>query len=119
MTRVKKKLAALTVLFGLEFLSLGLFTNGTFSRTNQYVSPLLKAASQTDASSAKLSSPAKTHDGFVLNSYGEPAPRSGIFLTAKERPGISVRSFVVNPLFFRSILAPKVSRYISKSVLNL
>ena len=117
MSRVNKKIAALAVLFGLEFLSLGLFTNGTFSWTNQYITPLLKDASRTDVRVAKLD--AKTSGGFVLESYGEPTPQSGVFLAAKENSGISVRSFVVSPLFFRIILAPKVPRYIAKSVLNL
>ena len=119
MSRLKNKLAALSVLFSLEFLSLCLFTNGTFSWTRQYVPPLLKEALHTDASAVKLDSPAKTDGGFILESSGEPIPSSGVFLTAKENVGISHRSFVVSPLFFQIILAPKVSRYISKSVLIL
>ena len=115
MSRVKKKLAALTVLFTLEFLSLGLCTNGSFSGSNQYI----LAATQTDATTVKLGSPAKTDDVFVSGSYGGPTPRSGIFLTAKESLEVSARSFFVSPFFCRIILAPKVSRYISKSVLNL
>jgi hypothetical protein len=115
MSRVKKKLAAVAVLFTLELLSLGLFTNKTFSWGNQYI----LATTQTDATTVTLGSPAKTDDGFVFRSYGEPTPRSGIFLTPKESLGISARSFVANPFFCRIILAPKVSRYISKSVLNL
>jgi len=119
MSRVKKKLSALSVLLGLEFLSLGLFTHGTFSWANQHVPPLLKAASQTDATAVILDSSEKTDYGFVSNEHGELTPRSGIFLTAKENRNISLRSFVVVRLFSRIILAPKVSRYISKSVLNI
>jgi len=115
MSRVKKKLAALAVLFTLEFLSLGLCTNGSFSFSNQYI----LVATQTDATTVKLASPAKTDDVFVSGSNGEPTSRSGAFLTAKESLEISARSFVASPLFCRIILAPKVSRYISKSVLNL
>jgi hypothetical protein len=115
MSRVKKKLAALAVLFTLEFLSLGLCTNGSFSWSNQYI----LAATQTDATTVKLGSPAETDDVFVFGSYGEPTPRSGIFLTAKQSLGMSARSFFASPFFCRIILAPKVSRYISKSVLNL
>jgi hypothetical protein len=118
MSRVKKKFAALAVLLSLEFLFMGLFTNG-FSWINQYIPPLLQAPSYTDADVVKLDSPAKTDGGFVLESHAEPTPRSGVFLTAEENPGISVRSFLVSPLFFRIVLAPKVPRYISKSVLNL
>jgi hypothetical protein len=109
MSRFKKTAWALAVLFSLEFLSLGLFINGTFSWTNQYVPHLLKAASHTNASVVKLDSPAKSDGRFVLQSYVEPI--------AKENGGISPRSLVISPLFRRIILAPKVSRYISKSVL--
>ena len=115
MPRVKKKLAALAVLFTLEFLSLGLCTNESFSYSNQYI----LAAMQTDATTAKLGSPAKTDDVFVSGSNGEPTSRSGTFLTSKESLEISARSFFASPFFCRIILAPKVSRYISKSVLNL
>ena len=114
MSRVKKKLVALAVLFTLEFLSLGLCTNGSFSWSNQYI----LAATQTDATTVKLGSPAKTDHVFVSGSYGEPTPRSAM-LNANESLEISARSFFVSPCFCRIILAPKVSRYISKSVLNL
>ena len=119
MSHVKKTALALSVLFSLEFLFLGLFPNGTFCWTKQYVPPLLKAASHTDASAGKLASAAKTDGGFILESSGEPIPSSGVFLTAKENVGISHRRFVVCPLFFKITLAPKVSRYLSKSVLIL
>jgi hypothetical protein len=119
MSRVKKKLSVLSVLFSLEFLSLGFFTNGTFSWSTHYVPPLLKAASHTHARAVKLDSPAKTDGRFVLERYSEPTPCSGGFLTAKENAKVSLGSFVVVPLFSRTILAPKVSRYIFKSVLNI
>src|SRR5262249_44594809 len=118
MSRVKKKLAAVAVFFTLELLSLGLFTNGTFSWSNQHILVTTKTDTTT-STTLKLSSPAKRDDAFVFRSYGEPTRRFGIFLTAKESLGISARSFVASPLFCRIILAPKVSRYISKSVLNL
>ena len=119
MSRVKKKLAALAVLFSLEFLFLGLFTNGTFSWTRQYIPPLLKEALHTDAGVVKLDSPAQTDGGFVFERYGELTPRSGEFLAAKETAEVFLQSFIVVPLSFRFILAPKVSRYLSKSVLIL
>lgn len=119
MSRVKKTALALSVLFSLEFLSLSLFTNGTFSWTNQYVTPLLKAAAHTDARAVRLDSPAKTDGRFVLERYSESTPRSGSFLTAKENTEVFLQSFIVVPLSFRFILAPKVSRYLSKSVLIL
>ena len=119
MSRAKKQLVALSALFALEFLSLGFFTKGTFSRDTHYVPGLPKATLYAHARAAKLDSPAKADDGFVLESSGEPTPSSGVFLTAKENVGISHRSFAVSPLFFQIVLAPKVSRYISKSVLIL
>ena len=103
MSRVKKKFAALAVLFSLEFLFLGLFTNGTFSWTRQYIPPLLKEALHTDAGVVKLDSPAKTDGGFVFERYGEVTPRSGEFLAAKETAKVSLRSFVVVRLFSRII----------------
>jgi len=119
MSRVKKTALALSVLFSLEFLFLGLFTNGTFSSTNQYVPSLLKVALHADASAVKLDSPAKTDAGFVLERYGELTPRSGDFLAAKETAEVFLQSFIAVPLSFRIIPAPKVSRYLSKSVLIL
>ena len=118
MSRVKKKLSVLSVLLSLEFLSLGVFINGTFSWSNQHLPLSLKAASHMDGKAAKLYSPAKTESGFVERS-GELTPRSGDFLTAQKNAGVSQRSFIVVPLFFRINLAPKVSRYIFKSVLNI
>jgi hypothetical protein len=117
MSRLNEKIAAMAVLFSFGFLSLGLYTNGTFSWTNQYIPPLQKDASRTDVRVVEFA--AKTNGGFVLERHGEPIPRSVVFLTAKENSGISARSFVVGRLFSRVILTPKVPRYISKSVLNL
>src|SRR5437867_4139901 len=119
MSRVKKTALALSVLFSLEFLSLGFFANGTFPWSTQHVLPLLKVASHTDAGAVTLDSPAKTDGRFVLERYSESTPRSGSFLTAKENTEVPLRSFVIARLFFRNILAPKVSRYIFKSVLNI
>jgi hypothetical protein len=118
MSRVTKKLSVLAVLLSLEFLSLGVFINGNFSWSNQHPPPSLKAASHMDGKAAKLYSPAKTEGGFVERS-GELTPRSDEFLTAKKNAGVSHRSFIVVLHFFRINLAPKVSRYIFKSVLNI
>ena len=117
MSRVKKKFSVLSVLLSLEFLFLGFFINGIFSWSNQHPPPSLKAASHMDGK-AVIASPAKTEGGFVERS-GELTPRSGDFLTAKKNAGVSHRSFIVVPLFFSINLAPKVSRYILKSVLNI
>jgi hypothetical protein len=118
MSRAKEKFSVLSVLLSLEFLSLGFFINGTFSWSNQHPPPSLKAASHMDGKAAKLYSPAKTEGGFVERS-GELTPRSDEFLTAKKNAGVSHRSFIVVLHFFRINLAPKVSRYIFKSVLNI
>ena len=119
MSRVKKTALSLSVLVSLGFLSLGLFTNRPLSWTSQYVPPLLNAASNIDARTVKLDSPSKADGRFVIESYGETIPPSGAFLAAKETVGISLRRFFVSALFLRTIFAPKVSRYLSKSVLNL
>ena len=110
MSRVKKKLSVLSVLLSLEFLSLGVI-NGSFSWSNQHPPPSLNAASYMDGKAAKLDSPPKIEGRFVER-YGELTPRWGDFLTAKKNVGVSHRSFIVVPLFFRINLAPKVSRYI-------
>jgi hypothetical protein len=119
MSRVKQKLSVLSVLFSVEFLSLGVFTIGTFSWSTQHVPPLLEAASHAHARAVKLDSPPETDGRFVLESDGEPKAPSATFLTTNDPAQVFLRSFVVVPLFFRIILTPKVSRYISKSVLNL
>jgi hypothetical protein len=110
MSRVKKKLAALAVLLSLEFVSLSLLTAGTFSWTNRAT----PATVDSDAGVVKLGSPVKTDDGVVLESYGGQK-----FFIVPENSGIFIRRLVVGPLFFWITLAPKVSRYISISVLNL
>jgi len=119
MSRLKKTLFVGSVLLSLEFLSLGFFITRTFAWTNQHVPPLLTAVPPVDAGPVRLDSPAKTDGSFVLEKDGEITPRSGGFLTTIEPAQVFLRSLVVVPFFFRIILTPKVSRYISKSVLNL
>jgi hypothetical protein len=118
-SRANKQIAALAVFFSLEFFSLGLFTNGIFSWTNQHVPPLLKPASHANASTVKSDSSAKTDRRFALERYDDLTPRLRGVLTAKENAEFSLRSSMVVLFRFRIILAPKVSRYISKSVFNL
>ena len=112
MSRVNRQLAAWAVLFSLEFLSPGVLTNGNFSRVHTF-----SAAAQVDTGTRLVL--AEPDDSFVFEAYGEPISQSGFFLTPNEHKGISGRNFVVSPLFLKTTLAPKVSRYISKSVLNL
>ncbi len=116
---VKKTLFVLLVLFGLEFLFLGVFTNGVFSWTVRHVAPLLKGAPRTPESTVKLKFPANTIRCCDLEGYTEATSRSARFLTANENAEYSLKNLTVVPLCFRINLAPKVSRYISKSVLNI
>jgi hypothetical protein len=115
MSRANRKLAALAVLLSLEFLSLGLLINGIFYSSHTPFS----ATARADGNAARLVFPGKPDGSFVPESYGEPTSQSGFFLTPNSHSGISRRRFVVSRLFIRTTLAPKVSRYISKSVLNL
>ena len=87
MSRVKQTALALSVLFSLEFLFLGLFPNGTFAWTNQSVLPPLKAASHTDAGVVKLDSPARTDGASVLESYGEVTPALRRFFSRNRNRG--------------------------------
>jgi hypothetical protein len=120
MSRARIILWALLVVVSLQFLSQGFLKNGSFAPTDQPFAPLIKTVSDTPVGAAKLGFPATTAGRFVLDMYGELTPRSGDFLSAKQPAVISPRSFIVIPPFVRMmILAPKVSRYISKSVLNI
>jgi hypothetical protein len=91
-------LAALALL-SLESVSLSLFTQGVFSRTRRPIPP------------------AAAH--FDLQISGELMSRPEGFLTAKENAGVSPRGVIVVRHFSTMVLAPKVPRYISKSVLNI
>ena len=115
MPRVKKQLFTLSVLFSFGFMFLGFFAYGTFSWTTQHVSRSLKAAPCADASVVKQYSPAESGSRVDLKTYDQPTPRSEKFLTAD----VSLRSFTIVPPHYRVTLAPKVSRYIAKSVLNI
>ena len=119
MSFVKTILLAALVLLSLESLSLSLFTKGVLSRTARPIPPLLNAAPHDDASAGEIDFPATTAAHFDLQISGELTPRSGGFLTAKETAGVLPRRVIVVPHFSTMIFTPKVSRYISKSVLNI
>jgi hypothetical protein len=119
MSRVSKQLCTLSVVFSFGLLSLGFFIRGTFSWTTEHFPPLVNTASRTDAGVAKSYSLAKADGRVELNAYDEPPPRLGKLLTARVSGKASVISFVIVSFRFRIIFAPKVSRYISKSVLNI
>ena len=119
MSRAKKTLFVLSALVSLEFLPLAFLTNGLFFWTARHVPPPLNAASHIHARAIKLNSLVKIDLASVLGRYGEPTPQSEGFVTARGNHEASRRSAIVAPLFVKVILAPKVSRYISKSVLNI
>jgi hypothetical protein len=119
MSRTKKILFAVSVLFSAEFLCLPFLTHGTFSWSIQYIPALLKVAAHTNANTVELHSPAKTDGRSVLEMSDELSPRSGGFLTAKANAEFRFSSSTAMPHRFRTNLAPKVSRYITKSVLNI
>jgi hypothetical protein len=119
MLRMNKKLSSISIFLALPLLAPGFFTHGTFSRSTHYFRPLLKAASHSDARAAAFDSRANTDSRFDVEEYGEPAPRSDDFLSAKENTQARFRSFILVRSLSRILLAPKVSRYISKSVLNI
>ena len=117
---MKKILFVVSVLFGCELLCLAFLTNGNVSWTMQHIPRLLKGTPHINTDAVKLDSPDKTYGRFVREVSDEPTPlRPAGFINAKENAGISLRSFMPVPHRFRSIIAPKVSRYISKSVLNI
>jgi len=115
----KRTLFVLSALFSLEFLSLGFLTNGLFSWAGRHVPSLLNAASHINARAIKFDSTAKIDRTSVLEQCCEPIPHPDGFLATKGNAEASRRSVIVAPLFDKIVLAPKVSRYISKSVLNI
>jgi hypothetical protein len=119
MSRVKKQLSMLSVLFGLGFLSLGLLTCATFSWTVQRVSPPLSVTARADGDSVKLHFPAKAGRRVDLTVYDEPTPRSEGFFSAKQSAEFSLRRIMVFPFRFKCILPLTIPRYIFKSVLNI
>jgi hypothetical protein len=116
---IKTILLVALALFSLEPLSLSVFTKEVFSRTARPIPPLLNSASHDDSTAGKIDFPATTAVHFDLQISGELMPRSGGFLTAKENAGVSPRSVIVVRHFSTMIFAPKVPRYIFKSVLNI
>jgi len=119
MSTLKTIFLAALVSSSLGFLSPSFFTNGAIDRSAQPVTALPKAASHDVAGAAEIDIPATPAAHFILEMYGEVPPRSEGFLTTSENAGVPPRSVIVVPHLFTVIFAPKVSRYISKSVLNI
>jgi hypothetical protein len=105
---MKRKFAALAALFSFEFLSRGLFANGPFSRDQSVYPASAKECRELMPGALNRIPGRKTEGGLVLEGYSEPTPQSDGFLTAQQTAGNSIRSFVVNPSFFRIILSVNV-----------
>jgi hypothetical protein len=119
MSRATGKLAVFYVLFCLEFIPSAFFADGILAARTLHVSPLLTSAPKSDAAPFELGSPAEADGRFGFERYGEPTRRAGDFLTERNRPRLIQRSLPVVPRLFRITLAPKVSRCIRHSVLNI
>ena len=119
MSCVKKILWASLAFFSLESLSQVLVTEGTFFRSPPNVPPLFNAVSHNNVRAVKLCTPEKTAGRFAFEKHSEPVSCAADCLAAKENTAVSPRNFLAAPHFFRGILAPKISRYIFKSVLNI
>lgn len=117
---MKKILFVVSVWFSVEFLCLAFFTRGNPSWIIQPTPALLKAARHTNTNTVRLDSPGKTYGCFVCDMSDELTPRRPLgFTTANENYELPLDNFIPVPHRFRINLAPKVSRYISKSVLNI
>jgi hypothetical protein len=119
MRRVKKTLSLGSVFLGLEFLALAVFGSPSFAWTNQHFSALLSAIRSLHVPTVRLDSPVKNDGSNLFEKDVKTTPDSGLFLAATERAQAFLRIAIVAPACFKVILTPKVSRCISKSVLNL
>jgi hypothetical protein len=119
MLRAKKRFFVLSALFSLEFLSLGLLANGLFSWAAGHVPPLLNAAARINARAVTSDSRVKIDRVFVLEQYGESPAQPAGFITLRGNGEPSRRRAIAALRFAKIVLAPKISRYISKSVLNI
>ncbi len=119
MSRAKKILATLCLCLVLEFLFVGLLTHGVFAGRSRYVPYRPSVASPADGKKVNLKSPLKNDARFVFEDSDDLARYSGSFLAARDNTETCFRNCRV-ALTPRTItLAPKVSRYIFESVLNL
>jgi hypothetical protein len=107
MLRIKTIFLAALVLLGLECL------NGVNCVSVQPIPVPLMVASSGDAGGTQINISEATAVDLVLEMYGVPTPT--LDLNAR----ISPRSVNFFQPLFKSVFTPKVSRYISKSVLNI
>jgi len=119
MSRTKKILLVVSVLFSAEFLCLPFLTYGNFPSTVQRIPSVLPATSHSNADTVKLDAPAKADRRFVLEMSDQLTPRPGGFLSARANAQFPFRRSMAMPYRFRTTLALKVSRHIANSVLNI
>ena len=115
MSRRKQTLTAFAIVLSVECLCLGLVANRSFAR-NGATPSLLKAAARACSREAKLAAAKKPDAAFPDASLGDGSPD---FSSAKTNVEIGCRSGVSARTFLRTFITPKVSRYISNSVLIL
>src|SRR5262249_26242500 len=117
MSLVRKRFIAGAVWLGLELLCLGCFNSWRFAWSNSHPTARLTAMTSADATPSVLESPAKGDDGSVAANNGDTT-YPGFFSATSGPWQVLVRRLAVS-VSFSQILTPKVSRYISKSVLML
>jgi hypothetical protein len=116
---VKKIFLAALILSSVDLLSLSFFTNDIFARTPPPFLPRLKTTARGGAHAAKMDLSALIATRAILAMDGELTPRSLGFFTVIENRGVTPRSLVVVRYFLTMIFAPKVSRYVANSALNI
>ena len=120
MSRAKKTLFVGSVLFGLEFLTLAVVFGRISAWSHQRLSALPKtAAPSVDAPPVGVNAPAHSDGSVVLATFGESTPDLGRLFAITERAPLFFQSRPAVPACFKLVLAPKVSRHIFKSVLNI
>ncbi len=119
MSRGKKILVALWLCLGLQFLFGALFAHGVFAGRSRYVPSGPGVASPTDAKKVDLSSPRNNDAEFVFGTCGELTRQSAGFLSARDTAEIYFQNCCAALMPYTVTLAPKASRCIIKSVLNL
>ncbi len=119
MARVKKIWVAGSVLLSLEVLSLAVLLGTGFACCDQVGPALLTAVPSVNTSAVRLDLPVKNADSFIFEKDGETTPDSGCLLAGTKPAQVFFRSHAASPACFKVVFTPKVSRCISKSVLNL
>jgi hypothetical protein len=117
MSRAKKQVSTLSFLFSLGFLSPVFFTYGALSWATRHLAPLLNAPSA--ATVVKWYSPLSNASRHDFRAASEQEPCAEGVLSTKQKTEFSLKNLIILPIRSKFILACKIPRYISKSVLNL